>query len=162
MTQELLKELFEYRDGDLYWKVKISPKTKIGTIAGWDKDNGYKAVTINTKKYLTHRIIWMYHFGYFPKNYIDHINGIKNDNRIENLREATNAENQQNRKKRKNTSSLLKGITFHNKNQKWVAQIVVDGNVNYLGSFKNESAAAQAYNEAAIKHFGEFALINKI
>ena len=162
MTQELLKELFEYKDGNLYWKLK-KQGVKLWQIAGCvDITNGYRTVRINRKGYLAHRIIWLYNYGVFPTNQIDHINGIKDDNRINNLREANSSQNKANSPKQQNCSSIFKGVSWNKSNKKWTARIRISGNKKHLGNFYEESAAAQAYNEAAIKEFGEFALINKI
>ena len=162
MTQELLKELFEYReDGHFYRKV-AGKGTKVGKIAGGKNDKGYIILRIKDKQYRLHRLIWLYHYGLFPTNQIDHINGIKNDNRIDNLREANNSQNNANKPKRLNCSSKFKGVSWAKREQKWRVRIRINWKEKYLGFYHEESAAAEAYNEAAIKHFGEFALINKI
>ena len=164
MTQELVKELFEYReDGHLYWKVKKSRKTNVGQIAGGFSTDGYRYIRVDGKLYAEHRLIWLYHNCSFPKNEIDHINLIKHDNRIENLRDATHTDNMKNQYKvKKITTSIFKGVHLDKRNQKWISQITLNKKAKHLGCFFEESAAAQAYNEAAIKHFGEFALTNKI
>jgi len=162
MTQELVKELFEYKeDGHFYWKIPIGKKIKIGQIAGTTHSKGYRQIKINRKVYFEHRIIWLYHNGMFPTNQIDHINGFKGDNRIDNLREATNGQNKANTPKKIGLSSKFKGVFWHKSAKKWNSSIRINRKTKHLGSFHEESAAAQAYNEAAIKHFGEFALINK-
>jgi len=163
MTQELVKELFEYKeDGHFYWKKPTTNSIKLGQIAGSICFKGYRQIKINGKFYKEHRLAWFYHYGVFPINQIDHINNIKTDNRINNLREATNAQNQGNKVKRKGTSSKFKGCSWSKKHQKWRVRITINKKTKHLGCFHEESAAAQAYNEAAIKHFGEFALINQI
>jgi hypothetical protein len=87
-TQNDLKELFEYRnDGYLIRKIKTSNSVKTGDIAGCDTGNGYKKIRAFGKPYLSHRLIFFWHYGVFPKE-IDHINGDTVDNRIENLRAA--------------------------------------------------------------------------
>lgn len=92
----------------------------------------------------------------------DHKNGNGLDNRRENLRAATAAQNQMNRGKHAHASSPYKGITWLRFDRKWWARIKVGGKRLDLGRFSDERAAALAYNEAAIKHFGEFARINDL
>ncbi len=93
---------------------------------------------------------------------LDHINGNPADNRIKNLREATQSQNNGNRKKQKNCSSIYKGVCWNNAVDKWLVQIAIEGKGKYLGHFINERDAGLAYNIAAKKHFGKFALLNKI
>jgi len=163
MTQELLKELFEYKeDGHFYWKIKKSKKINIGKIAGCLNYRGYREIRLNGKLYREHRLIWFYHNGVLPINGIDHINAIKDDNRIENLREATQSQNNANNCKMQGSSSKYKGVSFFKRDKKWSAQIVLNKKQKHLGYFDEEYIAAQAYNEAALKSFGEFARINKI
>jgi hypothetical protein len=130
-----------------------------GVEAGFPS-RGYRRVSIKGKRYLVHRIIFFMEFGYFPE-YIDHINCIRSDNRISNLRACTSAENNRNRQPRKNASSKYKGV-FWDHGNKWRAGIRVDGKQIYAGSFLIEEDAAKAYNTLAKKHFGEFAYINKV
>lgn len=99
----------------------------------------------------------------FPKGKtIDHINHDKLDNRLSNLRIASYADNQANRRKLKRTSSNYKGVRYHRRDNVWHAYIVVKGEQKHLGTFEWESDAAQAYNSAAKKIFGDFALLNNI
>lgn len=95
------------------------------------------------------------------KPLIDHINGIKTDNRLSNLRRASAKQNSYNARKTTNeTSSRYKGVTFDKAKNKWRAQIMSHGKNNFLGHFKSEKAAARAYDEAAIAFFKEFANLN--
>ena len=89
--------IFQYEAGHLYWKVKPCKKICIGDKAGTYHTAGYWHITINKKKYLSHRLIYLYHYGYMPE-VVDHINKNSTDNRIENLREASFQLNQYNRK----------------------------------------------------------------
>lgn len=94
-----MKDLFEYKNGELYWKVSRG-RQKAGSLAGATITDGYKQVSINKKRYLVHRIIFQMFYGYMPEFplEIDHINRIRHDNRIENLRVLTHKENMQHRK----------------------------------------------------------------
>lgn len=96
-----------------------------------------------------------------PEQQVDHINGDGLDNRKENLRFCTNSQNQWNRHATYGTS-IYKGVSWSNPHNKWVAQIKHKGSVFYLGAFEDDISAARAYNEAAIKLFGEFAKLNSL
>jgi hypothetical protein len=92
---------------------------------------------------------------------VDHINGDGLDNRRSNLRLCTDSENQGNaRKRRRQTASQYKGVTWHKSAQRWQAQIEVARKTRYLGLFHSELDAARAYDAAAKVVFGEFARCN--
>ena len=159
ITQELVKEHFTYEDGNLIRNFNHNNQ-KSGDIAGWitvaSRDKKYKRISfLNTHKYV-HQIIFLYHHGFIPK-YIDHINGNSLDNRIENLREATQSLNNANSKLAKSNTSGIKGVTWRKDTKKWAAQIMKDKKNYSLGSFQNIEDAATAYRIAAEKLFGEFA-----
>lgn len=114
-----------------------------------------------TKKKTTihmHRIIMDTSKDYI----IDHVNGNALDNRKENLRICSNAENLRNRKKQKNTSSIYKGVCFDKRDKKWRASIRLNNKLMYIGLFDTQTQAAKAYNKAAVENFGEFARLNII
>ena len=96
-----------------------------------------------------HRAAWLLHYGEFPSEEIDHINGDKRDNRIKNLREATRAQNARNRD--------TKGVYFVKSENAYTASIICNGNCSYLGRFKTYEEAKDAYESAALLFFGEFA-----
>lgn len=145
MTKELLHTIFEYKDGNLIWKV--NPKTgnkRIGHIAGTVNGNGYKQVIVLGKIKLYHRVVFLYHYGYLPQ-YIDHINRNRLDNRIENLREATARENQANRKIGKNNTSGYTGVSWDKVNKKWEATTRNDNKKINLGRYDTPVLARAAY-----------------
>lgn len=112
-------------------------------------------VTVGRKKQITvsmHRVI----LATPPGMETDHKNQDKLDNRKENLRVCSKAENMRNRKRNKNCKSGVKGVSFHKMANAWIAQIVVDGRKTHLGTFKSIRAAAESYAKAAKKHYGEF------
>ena len=126
------------------------------------KETGYAIRTeyspLGKKKIAMHRFIMK-----APKGLqCDHINGNRLDNRKENLRICTSQQNNWNRGKRKNLSSIYRGVHFHKKSNKWTAVIRKGSNVNYLGLFINETDAAIAYNKKAVVLFGEYARLNII
>jgi hypothetical protein len=146
LTQFYVQELFYYDTitGYLYWKNNIHGKDLKNKQAGYlsSKDN-YIRIGINNKLYLAHRLIWLYVYGEYPKNKIDHINGIKDDNRIENLRNVTTRENQQNRKEHRN--GKLVGAYYWAKRKKWRSCITINGRQIYLGLYNTEMEAHEAY-----------------
>lgn len=161
LTQNLLRELFEYRDGNLYWKISSGNMTHAGDKVSPKNHQKYCQVGINGKRYYIHRIIYLYHHGYLPK-YLDHIDRDPLNNKIENLREVTQSQNCMNSKSFKNSSSKFKGVSWDKNRNKWRSYIFINGKQKHLGQFTNESDAAKAYNKAAIKAFGEFAHINEL
>ena len=161
LTQEYIQSLFNYGDGFLYWKINKSQRIHIDDKAGTLNNTGYYSIGINGKIYRNHRLIFLYHYGYLPKQ-LDHIDRNKLNNKIENLREATQSQNMMNRKSFKNTSSQYKGVTWDRKNQKWLSQIKINKKLIHLGRFKFETDAAKAYNIKSIELFGEYAKLNEV
>lgn len=160
ITQERLKELFDYQDGQLIWKVKKAQCVKIGTAAGWEKTDVHKQVylciELDAKMYFAHRLVFMYHHGYFPKR-VDHIDGNRLNNRIENLREVTASQNAQNSKFRKNNTSGYKNVFFEKRNQKWRVLLQVDGVSKSFGYYKDVELAGLVAAEARDKFCGQYA-----
>lgn len=153
-------EYFEYRDGHLYWKKKAARWIVIGSATAEHRTpNGYMRIGLHRKRYFLHRVIFHMHHGYFPK-FVDHINGIRDDNRIENLREATGTQNHANQIKREGLSSQYKGVHWRKDRGKWSAQIKLNRQSIRLGCFSNEEDAARAYDQKATELFGEFAKTN--
>ena len=104
----LLNEILDYdpKTGEFVWKVRVNSKVPKGSIAGADHNKGYVHITIKGKKYLAHRLAWFSINKYWP-TYIDHINGNRKDNRIENLREVTCSENLHNQRKPRGANPYL-------------------------------------------------------
>ena len=161
LTQELLQSLFNYKDGKLFWKINRTNRVHIGDEAGFIHPNGYKHIRINNKNHRTHRLIFLYHYGYLPQ-FLDHIDQDKLNNKIKNLREVTRVQNGMNRKSYKNTSSKYKGVSWNKQNQRWVSYITINKKRKHLGSFINETDAAKTYNKAAIKYHCEYACLNVV
>ena len=96
MDAKTVRELFDYRDGKTYWREDAGTRVKAGDRAGCKDALGYRRVNRIGKIYYEHHLIWLWHNGEFPEKNIDHINGIKDDNRIENLRDVSQSENLRN------------------------------------------------------------------
>lgn len=109
---EQIHEAFNYKDGNLYWKIKRQ-RIKAGNVAGYVAQNGYMVIMLNGKKHYAHRLIWLYHHGYMP-TIIDHIDGNRSNNNIKNLRIATASQNQHNRVINKNNKTGIKGLSIVN------------------------------------------------
>jgi hypothetical protein len=155
LTQERLKELLQYNpDSGIF--VRISGRAK-GNITGAPHSEGYVRIKIEGKLYFSHRLAWLYVHGSFPHNVIDHINGIRDDNSISNLRDVTQNQNLMNQKLKSNNKSGLKGVSWVKDRRKWRAQIQHNSLVTCLGDFNNKKDAHAAYKKAADMHFGEFA-----
>lgn len=116
-------------------------------------DRGYLKITIGRRTYLAHRLAWMYIHGCWPSGVIDHINGVKTDNRLENLRDVSQSTNTQNRKAAKLTAtSGFMGVSKVTGSNTWRASIKVDGKYLYMGGFKTPESAHDAYLNAKRKH----------
>jgi hypothetical protein len=148
LTQERLKELFSYnQDTGLFVRiVATSNCIKVGDIAGCNCKNGYLKIGIDGEEHLSHRLAWLYVYGIWPAKQLDHINGIRNDNRISNLREATNSENAQNiRNPPTHNKSGYLGVSFSKEKKKWVAHISINDKSKYLGYYASPELAHDAY-----------------
>jgi hypothetical protein len=144
ITQEKLKEILDYNPdtGIFTWKVSKAKRIKVGSVAGCKNNLGYILIRIDGKIYLAHRLAWLYTHGDFPLNCIDHINQIKDDNRICNLRDVTVSENMQNQ-------SQVLGYTKNG--SKYKATITLNNILYQLGSYATKEQARQAYLNAKIK-----------
>ena len=156
ITQSRLKELFVYKDGNLIRKVASSNRVKVGDIAGTLRADGYTRIRVDVDLYFLHRLIFLMHHGYLPKE-IDHIDGNPSNNNIYNLRKCTRRENQHNSKMRKDNTSGTKGVYWNKTAKKWQAQINIEGKCKYLGLFDNLLDADCKVISARNKLHGEFA-----
>jgi len=156
ITQEQVLKLFEYKDGNLYWKVSNSPIVKVNSLAGTINGQGRKQIGINYKIYAIHRIIFMMFHGYMPKE-IDHIDGNPLNNAIENLREATRSEQLCNTKLRKDCTSGIKGVMWHKLMNKWLVRVYKNNKLVYKNYFDDVELAELVAVEARNKYHGVFA-----
>jgi hypothetical protein len=159
LTVDLLNHLFEYdkETGNLIWKKALAKRIKVGDIAGCKcKVSGYITVRINKKSYYAHRLVFLMHKGYLPKT-IDHINGDRADNRIENLRAASAQQNQHNRRMSKNNTSGYKGVSWNIVMKKWHAYIYLESKRINLGHYNTPEEADAVVRKAREELHGTFA-----
>ena len=157
LTIEQLKEVLEYNpDTGVFTWIKSTQQTKAGSVAGNKTNQGYIRISVKRKRYLAHRLAYLYTTGNFPENSIDHINHIRHDNRWTNLRDATNSQNHANRVKHKNNKSGYKGVSWHKTNKKWRAKIEYMYKDIHIGYYTTAEEASEAYKKKAIELFGEF------
>jgi hypothetical protein len=154
---------YDQHTGVLFWK-KPGPGRVVGKVVGHKDRNGHLVWSrTDTKpvrkshRYMVHRVIWVLVHGEMPFDQIDHINGVKDDNRLANLRQATNADNMRNVGKQSHNTSGLKGVSFHKLRRKWRADIMVNQKQIALGLFECPAVASFAYQIAADNYHGEFA-----
>jgi HNH endonuclease/AP2 domain len=152
MTPEYVRELLEYDPitGVFTWR-KSRSKISPGQVAG--NVSRYRTIKIDRKHYLAHRLAWFVTFGEWPPNQIDHINGVRDDNRLINLRLATQSENNVNAQTPKNKTGF-RGVAPHRR--KWSAKIRINGRKQHLGLFDTPEEAYRCYCAAAQRIYGEF------
>jgi hypothetical protein len=156
LTQAILKENLHYdpETGVFTW-LKQSGRTFIGKKAGTKNGSGYLLITINRKQYRAHRLAWLYIKGSFPPIYIDHKDGIKTNNKFDNLREATESQNCMNKKMQSNNTSGFIGV-HKNKEGKWTASAKKGERKVNLGRFDFAEDASNAYQHFIKNNRGEF------
>lgn len=158
MDASTLRELLDYdpESGEFTWRVSEGKRIKVGDKSGCPNWRGDVRIKIRGRFYLAHRLAWLHVHGEWPPHEIDHINGVRTDNRIANLRQATHQQNSCNKRRFSNNTSGVKGVTWHRHKQKWQAQIQSHGKNTYLGSFDRIEDAAEAYKRAAVTRHGAF------
>lgn len=175
INQHLIESLFDYEPetGLLCHKPKEGStprdvafnKRYAGKPAGCQQNSGYLQVVIRTaegsKLYLAHRVIYMLVYGYLPDE-VDHINRDRMDNRLNNLREASHAQNQANKLVATAAKSGFRGVWHVKGKTVWRAQCSQKGKTITLGYFKTKEEAAKAYNDFASANHGEFAILNNV
>ena len=158
LTAERLRHLLDYSpaSGVFTWRISPSPRVKPGDTAGTLNERGYLRIKIAGKHIPAHRLAFLWMTGEEPTDQVDHINGIRSDNRWENLRLATASQNQWNKGPQRNNTSGYRGVSYDNARRKWVAQIKVNGRKRKLGRFPTARKASAAYEAEAKRIHGEF------
>jgi hypothetical protein len=135
-----------------------NPKAREGMIAGTLQGDGYLAIRIGRKRYLSHRLAWFYVYGEWPIDQTDHINRIRTDNRISNLRQVNRSQNMHNMDAPRHNRSGIKGVSFDSKTGKWFSCITLNRRTVHLGRYANKEDAAIAYDLKARELFSELNL----
>lgn len=152
MDYERCREIFDYRDGKLYWKIKTGKKSVVGRKVGSITPGGYIETRVDNERHYIHRLVWLWHHGYLPENYLDHINRDRADNRIENLREVSQSCNIRNSNLSKASTSGFTGVSYSEARGKWEAYIKVDYKKINLGRHNTIEEAIRARYDAEIKY----------
>lgn len=156
ITYEQANKVLSYNPntGILVWKLKTGNRSRIGQIAGCLDNKGYQTITLFYGIYGAHRLAWLLTHKQWPKEDIDHINGVRNDNRLSNLCEATRQQNCMNRKLAKGRK--FKGVYPARTTYGWDAIITFSGKRIVLGTYSSPELAAIAYENKAKELYGEF------
>lgn len=152
LTYERLKEVLRYEPdtGLFYWKVSTAQRVKVGQKAGGMDKYGYIVIVIDKVPYKAHRLAWLYVYGKWPVGDIDHIHGVRYDNRISQIRDVSRSANLYNQHRAKKNS--LAGVLGVSKSgSSFVARIGIGGKCKYLGTYKTADEAHSAYLEAREK-----------
>ena len=125
-----------------------------GKMAGGPGGSGYIVIPIDDGRYQAHRLAWLYVHGEWPEHFIDHINGIRSDNRLANLRDVSRQTNQQNMRKAPGAKQMPLGVYFHHRKllRRYSASIRIDGRTKHLGYFDDPEVAHDAYLQAKRRH----------
>lgn len=157
LTAEKLKEVLSYdpMTGEFIWLVKSNSRA-IGSIAGSFDSKGYCQIKIGQRVYKAHRLVWLYVHGVWPSKGLDHFDGVKNNNRLSNLREATQVQNLHNVGLTSANTTGFKGVSFHKRSGKFIAAARIHGKKTHLGLHATAELASEAYQAAAKEHHGTF------
>jgi hypothetical protein len=156
---ERLREVLEYDalTGEFKWLVNKGMRVCIGKPVGGLDINGYLRIKVDGKKLAAHRLAWAYVFNEWPEHEIDHKDGVRTNNRIGNLRQATDAQNCANRRTYRTNRSGHRGVRWRADAGKWEARLGVNGKKICLGHHVRIEDAIAARAKAELEHFGEFA-----
>lgn len=159
VSQQYLKEVFDYNPDTGVFKRKkaFSNRSKVGEVLRAKQAGGYVVININGRVYRAHRLAWMYVYGEWPEGDIDHINGVKDDNRLCNLREAERSQNLCNTRTPKTNTSGYKGVSWDATRGKWVAKLCLRNKQYPLGRFDNLEDAVLTVQMKREQLHGEYA-----
>jgi hypothetical protein len=174
---EILRKLLRYEPetGKLFWRKRelkhfnaTEGRAAANVCATWNAkhagrealtglSNGYRNGRVLDRPVRAHRVIWAMQTGAWPDADVDHINGVKDDNRWSNLRQASRSQNACNRPVEKRSAAGIKGVRWHKRDRRWIARIRANGKEFHLGSFLSAEAAKEAYGAASRRLHGEYA-----
>lgn len=152
LSQAELKEYLDYdpNTGHLTWIKKANKGTVLFSRAGTLNKTGYRKVKLFGVQYLEHRLIWCWVHGYYPSQHLDHINHIRDDNRIINLREVTISENARNRRTG-DTRTKERGIWYCRRRRRYIAEIKLYGKKVYQATFEDPDEAVEMRKQKEIE-----------
>ncbi len=158
LTPDRLRKLLDYdtATGRFVWRVTRQCR-RVGDCAGCVENNGYMRIRVDGQRHMAHRLAFMHVYGRCPSGQIDHIDGDRTNNRIDNLREASPSENIANTGRLRTNTSGLKGAFFKRETARWFAKIVKNGRSRHLGYFATAEEAHAAYVAEAQRLHGSFA-----
>lgn len=142
----------EYFQTERGWKISNGKITPGEEVVGRDNGRGYLQVCVLGKMVQLHRLVWLHYYGSWPEKQIDHINQIKTDNRISNLRDVSNRQNSLNKGIISTNTSGKTGVCFHKQTGKWLSRIKIRGKQKHLGLFEEFEDAVRAREEAELKY----------
>lgn len=159
ITVERLREVLRYNPdtGEWMWLVAPNRRIRAGDVAGSVTAGGYRMISVDGHRDYAHRLAWLYMTGEWPVEDIDHRDMDHANNRWENLRVATRAQNIANSGIRSTNKSGFKGVHWSRRKKRWCAAITIRGKEKHLGYFIELGQAHVAYRRAAEEAFGEFA-----
>ena len=158
LTKEYLSDILSYdpESGLFRWKVRVG-HCSIGSLAGAYNSYGYRLISLNRKRYFAHRLAWLLIHGYMPDEFdIDHINGVRDDNRICNLRLATRSQNNMNSSPSSRNKSGCRGVCFHKRDKIWHARVFVNRKAVAFKTFKEKEDAIDFVTSEREKIFGSY------
>lgn len=158
LTVEEVREMFSYdpADGVLRWRLDRSPKARAGAPVGCIHRSGYLVTLIRRKNYQVHRLIWAFVYGCWPPEHVDHVNGVRSDNRLQNIRACSPSENGRNKGRQVNNTTGFKGVSFCSREGRYQTTCRVNGRKKWIGYFDTPEEASIAYEAFAKRHHGEF------
>ena len=156
LTCDYLKSVLNYNpdSGVFTRKKRTSNSVAIGDVAGGVNSIGYVTISLLNKRFSAHRLAWMYMNGSMPNGEIDHINRVRDDNRICNLRDVTSKQNSRNTGLSNRNTSGYKGVSYDKKRELWTATMSINGKSTYLGASTSPEGAAEKYSNKEIELYG--------
>jgi hypothetical protein len=161
LSQARLLQLIHYdpETGEFRWRTPTSACVTIGQLIIQNKKSRYLRIQIDGKRYYAHKLAWLYVYGELPRHKLDHRDCNSFNNRIKNLRRATQAQNCKNRSVSRNNKSGTSGVYWHNRSSRWRAILHCDNKRIWIGAFRSKEEAIEAIKEARLKYHGEFAKV---